>query len=561
MLRGVDRLGVSSEGESRPPLPPSTGGGFVAPGLGLGPRIGTSKPGLPPVRGRSAARRTSRPWIDRPFAVIDLGSNSARLVIYRSAPVGPPWSIHENKEYPRLVNELGDDGYLTRKARHSGGAAMLEFQRLLKLYGVTEVHAVATSAVREARNGPEFAEEIQRRCGFPLRILTSDEEARYAYLGVASALPLEKDLIMDLGGGSLQAMAVRNGRLQETLSLPLGVVRLHRKFLKHDPPKPKELEALEDHVDKGLRSLGRLKAGRGERIIGVGGTTRSLARALQAVREYPIARVHGYTLRTRDLERLYSVLSESSTEVRREMPGISSTRADIIVAGLAVVLGVLHRRDADSLTVSGCGIREGIAQEVLDRTLPATTSDMAQGSALATLWALGMDAGHARRVREIALNCFDTTVRFHHLEEEERLALEVAALLHDVGITLSYPDHATHSAYFLRNRPLYGLTHRGFLLASLAAGMHEGDYLSDNVAKRHPLIASRDDLEVARILGGMLALAESIGDSHPRPRLSLREARLRVEVSPGTPVDSRLLHRAGRWLKRSLEVTLDARER
>lgn len=494
----------------------------------------------------------------RPFAVIDMGSNTARLVIYRSAPVGPPWSVFESKEDPRLMQGVQPDGRLTETARRQGASTLARFRRLLDVHGVREIHAVATSAVRDAPNRASFASEVQRRCGFRLRVLSAADEARYAYLGVASSLPLRDDLLIDLGGGSLQLMAVRSGRLRESLSMPMGALRLHRRFIEHDPPKRKELEALEDHVQKGLKPLDALEPTDDERVIGVGGTTRSLAHVMEAIRSYPLPRVHGYTMRTRDLERLFEILSESSVQVRREMPGLSTDRADIVVAGLAVVLGVLHRRGAERMVVSGCGIREGLAQEALGRPPPSSAEEMARGSALAALWASGIDAAHARRVREVSLELFDLTARAHRLGEEERLALEVASLLHDVGTTLSYPGHAAHSAYILRSRPLYGLSHRGFLLASLAAGMHEGEDLPGGTGKRYPSVLEEEDVRVARSLGSILALAEALGDVRPRPRFRRRGDRLHVRLPGGVPPNRRLFDRACRWIDRSLEVRINA---
>ncbi len=539
--------------DDRPQLPSGAPPGEEVPPPALRSRS-PSRPLSEPPRNVSKKVATSHPWRDRPFAVIDLGSNSARLVIYRSAPVGPPWSIHESKEYPRLVEGILEDGSIAPRAVRRGIETLARFRKIIDSFGVLDIHAVATSAVRDAPNGPGFIEMIRRRFGIPLRVLSSEDEARYAFLGVASSLPLQKDLIIDLGGGSIQAIQVRDEKLVKSLSLPLGALRLHRRFIDHDPPKPKELHSLEDFVDEELRELDLLRAGKDERIVGVGGTIRSLAHAMQSVREYPLARVHGYVLRTRDLERLYDILSESSTPVRRDIPGLSANRADIIVAGLAVVLGVLHRRRASSLTVSGCGIREGLAQEILDRDLPSSVEVMGQASALASLWASGSDGAHARRVRELALHLFDITRAVHQFGDEERLVLEISALMHDVGSTLSYPSHAAHSAYILRSRPIYGLSHRGFLLASLVVSMHEGSDVPSDTLRRYPLVLEEDDMEVARVLGSILAFSESMGDVRPKPRIVRKGNRLVVSCSRTAAIDPRLFERASRWLRRHLKL-------
>ena len=509
------------------------------------PRGGAKRPSAETFSGR---------WVDRPLGVIDVGSNSARLVIYRSAPVGPPWSIHESKDYPRLVEGVEADGRLSRPARARALAALVRFRRVLDEYGVVQVQAVATSAVREASNGREFLREVSRRCGIRLRSLSGEEEARFAYLGVASSLPLTENLIIDLGGGSLESISVQEGKLYRSLSLPLGALRLHQRFLRHDPPRIRELDALQNHVDDALEPLDELKVSRRAHVVGSGGTTRALAHTLQGMRDYPIHRVHGFTVRTREVERLYSFLSEQPLETRKEVPGLSADRADIIVAGLAVVLGVLHRRKAETLTISGCGIREGIAHEAMGRPLPASAREMGFSGALAALWALRGDPSHAHRVRSVALDLFDRTVRRHWLGEEERLALEVAALLHDSGTVISYPGHPTHSSHILRNRMLYGLTHRGTVLAALAGSMHEGDGLPDSALKRYEDVLEEGDDEVVRLLGAILALSEAVGDVRPMPRFRIVRRQLRVSLAPGAPVDPRLLARGSRWLRRSLDL-------
>lgn len=523
---------------------------------------GAFSPGEPAglqEKGTLAPKFRTTMQASRPFGVIDLGSNTARLVIYRSSPVGPPWSVFESKDTPRLAFDLQKDGRLGEIGRSRGVMTLTRFRRLMDVHHVRNYRAVATSAVRDAPNHAAFVSEVQRRSGLRLSVISAADEARYAYLGVASSLPLANDLIMDLGGGSIQLMSVRRGALKESLSLPLGALRLHRRFLEHDPPKRKELEELEEHIERSLKDVPLLEPAEGERTIGVGGTTRAVAHVMQAIRGYPIPRVHGYEMRTRELERLFEIISQSSVAVRKEMPGLSADRADIVVAGLAVVLGVLHRRECEKITVSGTGIREGIAQELLGRSLPASSEDMARGSALATLWAFGLDTDHARRVRELSLELFDLTERNHEHGPEERLALEVAALLHDVGAAVSYPEHAEHGAYLLLSRPLYGLTHRGFLLASLAVGMHEGDDLPPGVLKRYPNVLESGDDEVARRLGSMLAIAESLGDVQPRPRFRRHGDHVSVKLRIGAAPNSRLFFRAARWLRRSLDVEVRAR--
>ncbi|MCI4360582.1 MAG: hypothetical protein L3J91_02675, partial [Thermoplasmata archaeon] len=211
------------------------------------------------------------------LAVIDLGSNTARLVIFETTSQGGFRSIFESKEVPRLGQGVSPDGSLSPEAVERGVGALRRFARQIHQAGDPLTLAVATSAVRDAPNGPEFLSRVARETGIRIRVLTGAEEGRYAYLGVAGAFELGRDLAVDLGGGSLQAALTIDGRLDRVVSLPLGALRLTQQFLVHDPPKGKELDLMRDHVREALKDLPLPRSGP-THIYGVGGTIRCLAR-------------------------------------------------------------------------------------------------------------------------------------------------------------------------------------------------------------------------------------------------------------------------------------------
>lgn len=493
------------------------------------------------------------------IAVVDIGSNTARLAIYRAAPSGPPWTVFESKETPRLMTGTDAVGRLRPEATSHLLGTLDRFRRILDDRGVRRRRVVATSAVRDAPNRSHIVAQVRRRTGLPLEILSGESEARIAYMGVASALPLSDNLLIDLGGGSLQLSRISEGRFEEAVSLPLGALRVHQLFLEHDPPKNREIGALADHADEMLASVEITKRVRGLPMVGVGGTVRGLAHLLQAAKGYPLPRVHGYPLMRRDLDALGSILAETSVEVRKSMPGMSADRADIIYAGLVVILRLMRAVSADEIVVSGCGLREGLAYQMLGRPLPPTPDAMARDSARAAAWAFGLSQSHGARVRDLALDLYDLLEAGHDLEPELRLGLEVAALLHDAGTMVSYPEHAQHSSYLLQNHPLYGLSHRQLLLASLAVGLHEGDELEGSLVKRYRSLLSESEVLIVRQLGAMLALAEALGEGRPRPLFRLHGDRLMVMTSSGEAPSPRTFERARRLLKRTFGV--DARLR
>ena len=451
-----------------------------------------------------------------PIGVIDVGSNTVRLVVFRPSAGGAVRAVEERKEVPRLGAGTRADGSLAPEAMERGIATLRRFGQTLGELRVPKVLAVATSAVRDAPNAPDFLGQVQRASGLSLRVLTGSEEARYAYLGVASAWELDHDLVCDLGGGSLQIVEVRKGRMRNSVSLPLGALRLTQRFLPHDPPKEREVESLRESVRETLRGALDAFGGRTYRIFAVGGTIRALARAAIDIRGYPIARVHGYQIRGHDLDALFELLSDMPATKRRAVPGIGGDRVDVVVAGLVVFQELLRAADARTITVSGTGIREGIVLEVTGAALPAPAEELARRSVAAAAEGIVFSLPHGERVAAVALELFDLVAEEAGWGPSERRALAVAGWMHDAGISVDLWRHARHSAYIIRNYPIWGLDPREVLLASMAAYLHEGDPVPSSWRKEFLPILREADLDTARSLGAILQVAELLHVAAPR---------------------------------------------
>jgi exopolyphosphatase/guanosine-5'-triphosphate,3'-diphosphate pyrophosphatase len=387
---------------------------------------------------------------------------------------------------------------------------------------------------------------VERSTGLRLRVLTGAEEARYAYLGAAGAWPLQDDLVFDLGGGSMQLVEVHGGALRNSVSLPLGVLRMTQRFQEHDPPKRREIDELRNHARGVLASAVRAFGGRSYRLLGIGGTVRSLARVAIELREYPIRRVHGYSLYDHDIEALQELLGEMPASKRRSIPGIGGDRADVVIAGIVVLEELLRAVDADRIVVSGTGIREGIALEAIGADLPAPAETLAERSVAAASEALSVRADRGRpRLEGTALALYDLLKDRFDGGSEERLALKVAAGMHDAGVAVDLWNHAGHAAYLVQNYPIWGLDQRQVLLASMAAYLHEGDPPPSDWKRRYlPLIGNRE-VSMAVRLGALLEAAELLAPVRPRCTLTGDARTLAVTFSAG---DSALLPR--RWLEK-----------
>ena len=496
------------------------------------------------------------------LGVMDIGSNTARCVVFDTSAAGTVRAIYETKDAPRLGSGTGSDGSLSPEAMVRGVATVRRFARTLRSLKVPKRLAVATSAVRDAPNGPEFVRDVARATGVTLRTISGTEEARYAYLGIASAWELSNDLVCDLGGGSLQLAEVREGTLRNSVSLPLGVLRLSQRFFDHDPPKRREYDALQEHVRGTLASVLEAFGGAQYRLFGIGGTVRSLARAAIEFREYPVRRVHGYPLYESDIEALEELLGEMPAARRRSIPGIGSDRADVVLAGIVVFSELLRAVKVDRIIVSGTGIREGIALESIAAKLPVAAEVLAERSAAAASESFAFDLDHGREVAETASALFRVLADRFDGGPSEGLALRVAAWMHDSGVAVDLWNHARHSSYLIQNYPIWGLDQREVLLAAMAAYLHEGTGVPSEWKKGFLPIIQPPDLENAVRLGAILGVAELLAPVRPRFALAADRKALAVSFSAAgsTALPPRWMEKVRKPMERVFELEVRYRD-
>ena len=292
------------------------------------------------------------------LAVLDLGSNAARFVLAR---------IHHGVGYrvlqkERIQTRLADGraGELPPDAVALTLSSVSGFLGRLGINGAPlRVMAVATAAVRDAPNRDCLLQILKERDGADVRLLSDREEAHLGALAAMRHLPIQEGVIADLGGGSLQLTRVRAGRITSAGGVPVGAVRMTRRFLRGDPPTPREIRGLRDEVRDHL--LGVLPAARrGDELLGLGGTVRSLARMHLAARAGPRRKRHALCLRLADVTALRERIEALPLRKRRRIPGLKAERADIILAGAITVEEVMRFGGYGTLTVCKGGVRDGI---------------------------------------------------------------------------------------------------------------------------------------------------------------------------------------------------------
>ena len=292
------------------------------------------------------------------IAAIDVGSNTVLLTVAEYDPDAGLVVIDEGEDQPRLGAGLSATGRLSEEAIQRALRTLTAMRDVCRRHGVRRLAAVATAAVREAANGADFVERA-RALDIPLRIISPETEAALSYRSAAHHFPGgERQLVADIGGGSLELIGATSGRVRLTQSLPLGAVRMTELGI--------PLDQLRDRIRPGLSGPIQLAEWAGSTVIGSGGTFASLAGMALARRGSPAGRsIHGTIVTVEEVEQLLRTLAHLSPEQRRETPGLRPERADIIVAGLAVVLELLEGVEAEGVTVSGFGLRDGLLLEMV----------------------------------------------------------------------------------------------------------------------------------------------------------------------------------------------------
>jgi exopolyphosphatase / guanosine-5'-triphosphate,3'-diphosphate pyrophosphatase len=440
------------------------------------------------------------------IGVIDLGSNTTRLMVMGYTSHHSFKLLDEVRETVRLAEGLDDDGQLKPTPVARGVEVMKLFHSFCRATGVRRIVPVATSAVRDATNQAEFLLRVERESGLKLRVLSTEEEAYYGYLGAANALDLRDAFLVDIGGGSTEVTAIRGRAFLRSFSAPAGAVRFSERYVRSDPISKTDFKELEAAAAAIFAEVDWLSNTSGSSLVGIGGTIRTLADIDQKARHYSLDRVHGYTFSCERLESIVEMLRGMNQRQREDMPGLSRDRADLILAGALIVRQLMRRGRFAEITVSGQGLREGIFYEhFLVGETPPLFADMRGFSVQNLARVYNYEAIHAAKVRELSLSLFDQLRPLHGYGEWERELLGYAATLHDIGAVVSYYDHHKHGAYLIINSALQGFNHREIALLALLVRYHRKGAVT--VEQYHDVLHSSDSTRIAR-LAALLRLAE-----------------------------------------------------
>jgi len=446
------------------------------------------------------------------LAAIDIGSNSVRSTVVDVPVGGARITLDEEKAYTRLGRGTAASGRLDEGAMDETVAALGRMLRIAEGLGVTHTRAVATAAVREAANGAAFVERIGRELGLHVEVISGEHEARLALMSAGANFDLAgRAAVIDIGGGSLEVAIAGDGELLSAASLPLGAVVMSERFRGDDPLPPKRFRKLVSFAEDALAgALGEVP-GQVATLVGSGGTITTIGAMVAARRGLAVPDVQGFAIGADELRRLVRDLAASSAKQRAAMPGMAESRIDLMVAGSAVVEAAVRALGARELLVNARGMREGIVLEAIEREhgVTAPFDRMRAARELARTFRPGVP--HAEQVRHLSLSLFDALAGPLGLDITERPLLEAAALVHDVGYTISHESHNKHSRHLIVHAALPGFDPEERRIIAAVARYHRGSLPKSKHEELHQM--SEQARETVSRLAALLRIADGLDRS------------------------------------------------
>src|SRR5471032_2104583 len=455
------------------------------------------------------------------IAAIDIGTNSIHMIVVQVRPDLSFEVIDREKEMVRLGAGGLDGRALTPEAMHAALQVLSKFRRLAESHKVDEVIAVATSATREAENGGEFLQTVTQQTGIRPRVISGTEEARLIHMAAVYGVSVPGDVavVIDIGGGSVEVTRGAGAAIELGRSFKLGVIRLTERFVKTDPLEPRDQRKLVRHIDaEAGKYLDQIARAGFERVIGTSGTILSLGAVASAAEGLaPGASLRNRRFTAKQIHRVRKDLVALDLEKRLRVPGLEPRRADLVVAGAILVDELLRRLGATEITLCDLSLREGLVLDYISRHRKEIAQadrypDVRRRSVIELGERCNYWPEHAQQVAKLATMLFDQTRSVHGLTDREREWLEYAALLHDIGVHISYEQHHKHSYYLIKNGDLRGFEPDEIEAIALIARYHR----QATPKRRHEGFGAfgRRLRRAIRTLAAILRLAESLDRSH-----------------------------------------------
>lgn len=455
------------------------------------------------------------------LAVIDIGTNSIHMVLAEILPDASYKILDRFKDMTRLGNGAFAARRLSDEAIGRAVGVLKTLVTLAKNKGFERIAAVATSAVREAKNGGDFVDLVEEQTGIKIRVISGIEEARLIFLGVRHSMSLSdgRTLVVDVGGGSVELIVGTREGLQHAKSLKLGAIRLSDQYLTKTPPTEGMRKQLDETVTITVQdALDAFKVKPFDAVVATSGMAGNLAEIVHLKQTgRPLPQLNLARVKLKDLRAVEIEIGQSSVKARLSIPGLDPKRVDTLFPAVVVLRHVLELSGVDEMTVCDKAIREGVIYDFIDRHRDGLKAereipDVRRRNIIGLARRCQAPEVHSLHVAGLALRLFDQTQRLHHLGDLERSWLEFAAILHDIGYLINPRQHHKHAYYLIKQSDIGGLTAEEIEVIaniaryhrrSLPAAKHEG--YADLPVKLKRTI---------RILSALLRVADALDRTH-----------------------------------------------
>ncbi|NEW07758.1 Ppx/GppA family phosphatase [Paenibacillus sp. SYP-B3998] len=450
------------------------------------------------------------------IGIMDIGSNSIRLVIYELSENGAYRVVSEHKNSARLSERIGPDGLLHSKDILSIVPILSHYAILCTAHNVSTVRITATAAIRNATNSEEIVRILEEQTGLSIIVLSGEEEARFGFLGVINTIDIQDGIIVDIGGGSTEVTLFGNRKLLKSISFPFGSVNTTRQYTKNGLPTESETATIRQMVIEAIKEHPWITDSPDLPMIGLGGTIRALGKMSQKRFKSSIQLAHNYMVQPGEIDFFLKLLTPLSIDKRKRVDGLSKERADIIVPGLIILNTLCEAVKASQLIISGSGLRDGLFYEIIHPEQPIVDDVLDASIQNLLLLHPGEALQHVRHVNKIALKLYDKLAPLKQLKERTRRYLHAASLLYRIGTGIHYYQYSKHTQYIIAHARIDGFTHREIAICSLIAS-YKTKSRTHQAALLYKDLVDISDEWLIHELGTLLHLAIALDHSETQP--------------------------------------------
>jgi exopolyphosphatase / guanosine-5'-triphosphate,3'-diphosphate pyrophosphatase len=442
------------------------------------------------------------------YGIVDIGSNTIRLVIYQQDKSGRLKEIENVKAVARLRNFLLENGELSEDGIKVLIDTLKSFQEVTRFHQLRNVKCVATATIRQAINQKEIIQIVQKETDFQIRILSEYEEAYYGFLAVVNSTSIHDGFTIDIGGGSTEITYFQNRNLKHFHSFPFGVLSLKKQFVKGNTPTETELKALKQFLQKQFAKLPWLK-GKKLPIIAIGGSARNLVQMDQARKQYPLKNLHQYQMDLKDIVNVKNYLTSLSFDKLKQVEGLSKDRADIIIPAIEVFLQLYETVEATAFILSRKGLRDGIFYEELLKDIGSPIfTNVVEESFQQLAIDYEVDLKHAFQVTNIVYMLFRQLKdqQIGEWTDVDVQLLRTGALFYNLGQYIDPESSSQHTFYLLANRTIDGMFHKEQVELALIASFKNSSLFKQYVEPFQQWF-SKEEQRKLRFLGALIKFA------------------------------------------------------